>query len=68
MNIHDKQLIQVMIAKTMTKPNIRSLTLSMVLGFSLLGFYAHGLLKVVGIFWQKFPLPIRLPHDPGLPP
>ncbi len=50
MNIHDKQLIQAMIDKSMTKHNIRSLTISMVLGFSLLGFYAHGLLKVVGIF------------------
>ena len=50
MNIHDKQLIQAMIDKSMTKHNIRSLTISMVLGFSLLGFYAHGLLKVVGVF------------------
>ena len=44
----DKEEVQQLIDKAMTRHNIKSILISAALGFTLLGFYAHGLLTIIG--------------------
>ncbi len=48
MTNEDKEEVQQMIDRAMTRHNIKSVLISAILGFSLLGFYAHGLLTIIG--------------------